>query len=108
MSEKQSFSLTITQTCPQCGMSTTQPLVLDESTMDQIGAFAHSGSRIHLVLFLESRGIQPYDAYFVAFHAVEQAGKCYRCGTKLDGSRIAICTKCHALNFDFLKPDFFR
>jgi hypothetical protein len=101
MSEKQSCSLAITQKCPQCGMSATQPLVLDEPTMDQIGAFAHSGSRIPLVLFLENRGIQPYDAYFVAFHVVEKTCRCYRCGTKLDGSRITICTKCNALNFDF-------
>jgi hypothetical protein len=108
MPKKQASSLIITQTCPQCGMSPTYPLKFDESTMDQIGAFAHSGSRIHLVLFLESRGIQPYDAYFVAFHAVEQAGRCYRCNTKLAGSRIAICTKCLALNFDFLTPVFFH
>jgi hypothetical protein len=101
MPEKQSSSLVVTQTCPQCGMSPTQPLVFDEPTMNQIGAFAHSGSRIPLVLFLEHRGVEPYNAYFVAFHVVEQAGRCYRCGTNLDGSRIAFCTKCHAINFDF-------
>jgi hypothetical protein len=108
MPKKQASSLIITQTCPQCGMSTTQPLVFDQPTMDQVGAFAHSGSRMPLVLFLENRGIQPYDAYFVAFHAVEQAGRCYRCNTKLAGSRIAICPQCRALNFDFLTPEFFH
>jgi hypothetical protein len=82
-------------------MATTEPVVFDESLMDQIAVFAHSGSRIPLVLFLENHGIQPYDAYFIAFHVVEQAGRCYRCGTRLDGTRAAICPKCHALNFDF-------